>query len=197
MKTNFNAPVVVSRKHWAAYIIPALLLLTGLLIFSLRRNSGWLEFDFKLFLGTLLISIGLLRILAKRKVKWTLYEDALQIEYGLFPWNKSLFQLPIYNIYEALKSHGMFGYFLKYGNLEIRRTEGVTSSFSGTFLTNSDTMMQEINSRVNDLQAGKRSPAPATNISTAEELRKLAQLLAEGSITQSDYEMLKQKAIMK
>lgn len=202
-KLQFNPPdyifyksgnmknTIVAKKHWVSYVIPALVVLVGLSFTNGGASS--LFFAFLLMLG------GVIRIMQVNSVKWTFTGELLIVQKGILPWTRTYLEIPVFDIYESLMNFGMLGHFLKYGNITIRRTEGITSKISEAALVNANELSMKINTAVRQFKMGKNgivtpSPVPAGK-SVAEELKHLAELKASGNLTQEEYDVLKKRAI--
>lgn len=188
-----NETLVHSRKHLAAYVLP---------VFMLLIISRWVSFDFSSYSGFLFLFIGLptailciLKIISLRSVSWILTEEELIIKSGYLPWRKIHMVIPIEDIYEALCSHGMFGSLLGYGNISIRRTEGVTSHISYITMDNHKKITGAINSLVRPIKKarvyGPSNPVATYNGSLVDELTQIMALKDQGVITAEEFQALK------
>lgn len=179
-----------ARKHWLAYSIPVLLFITGCLLVT---TSGFWK-----ALGALLIIYNALRIIFLATVKWRLTSSELYINKGFLPWKRASIQIPIFNIYDASVSYGVLGYFLGYGHITIRGTEGVTTHTYERCLTGAKKLSEQINSLAWKHKENKHKSITdyqPTGRSIAEELQHLSELKNNGSLTQDEYDTLKNKLI--
>jgi hypothetical protein len=179
--------LATSKKHWATYIVPLFALILGLL---------FLIFKSYLF-GIVLATFGIIKILSNKSTSWTLTNEDLVIKSGFMPWRKTSFEIPKEDIYEAFYSKSMFGSIFGFGNLAIRRTEGTTSSFSCSGMTEAKEIMGSINSLVREI---KKNPKTNTinftnNISLADEIQKLVELKNQGILNEDEFNMQKQRLI--
>ena len=104
---------------------------------------------------------------------------------------------PKEDIYEAYYSKTMFGSFLGYATITVRRTEGSTSSFFATGMTNSGEITGSINALVRDLKKSPKQNFVNVNAhpSLADELQKLVELKNQGLLTEEEFNAQKQKLI--
>lgn len=186
-KTNFE---LTTKKHWSTFTVPAVLILIGFFMLA--------AFSFVKYVGIALIIFNAIKILSLKTVKWTLTSNELNITKGILPWAKTEVQIPIFDIYESLVSFGMFGHFFGYGNITIRRTEGITSQITETSLIGAKNFSAEINNLVQQYKKNKHN-VTANQLSTTrgvgEELRQLVDLKNNGELTQQEYDEMKQKII--
>lgn len=179
-----------ARKHWITYSLPALLFLTGCFLMT--------EAGFWKVLGLLLIIYNALRIFFLTTVKWRLTSSALYITKGILPWKRLQMQVPIFNIYDASVSYGVLGYFLGYGHITIRGTEGVTTYTFERCLTGAKKFSEQINLVAWKHKENKHhaiADYQPTGRGIVEELKHLSELKNNGSITQEEYDRLKLKLI--
>jgi hypothetical protein len=90
----------------------------------------------------------------------------------------------------------MFGHFLGYGNIKIRRTEGVTSVIYGSALLGAKGFSSQVNGLVQEYKKSKHNTVvnqAATNKSISDELKGLAELRSKGELTQQEFDILKQR----
>ena len=179
--------LAVSTKHWAIYILPGIATLLGLFLLIVKSYF---------FAGALLL-YGITKILSNRSTVWVLTNEDLVIRSGFLPWRKTYFEIPKEDIYEAYYSKTMFGSFLGYATITVRRTEGSTSSFFATGMTDPGEIIGSINALVRDLK--KRPQQNFVNVnahpSLADELQKLVELKNQGLLTEEEFNAQKQKLI--
>jgi hypothetical protein len=178
----------ISKKHWTAYVVPVAILCIGLFLITMG--------SYMLYIGLALIFIALRKVVILSRVRWVLSDNDLLICRGILPWQRTQMQIPIFNIYESYVSFGMFGHFLDYGSISIRRTEGVTSQISETSLAGAKRLSGRINSLVQEYVQQKSGGNHQLNKgSFARELQHLVELRDNGELTAAEYERLKQKLI--
>ncbi|MBS9768573.1 MAG: hypothetical protein KGV44_13685 [Flavobacteriaceae bacterium] len=197
-KINQNAVrseiICTSKKHWSSYIFPILFILIGLFIFILGY-FGITKNIYLIIIGLLLSIRYLNKILAYKSTMWILTKEDLTIKSGFLPWAKTHLEIPIEDIYDSYYQFGFFAKILGYGHLNIRRTEGSTSSFVTTQMTNCDLMTATINSEVLNLKKNANKMNYSTNISVADELIKLNDLLEKGVINKEEFDFQKNKIL--
>lgn len=179
--------LAISKKHWSTYIWPAFVVLLGL-TFLLSKNY---------IFGSIILIIGVTKILSNKSTSWTLTDEDLIIRSGFLPWRKIYFEIPKEDIYEAFYSYGFFANIFGFGNLTIRRTEGTTSSFSCSGMTNPKEIVGSINSLVREI---KKNPKANflninSNYSVADELQKLVELKNQGLLNEDEFNAQKRKLI--
>lgn len=184
---------LASKKHWINYVAPSALLFLGVLLFF---GSG--HFSILKILGVALLFSALSAIAGLRKVKWTLTDDVLHIQRGVLPWRQTDLSIPIYDIYEAYTTRGMFGHFLNFAHIHIRRTEGRTTQFNESRMERAGELSGLINERVRDYKKNKHvtvihTDTPERNI--VSELKTLSDLRRAGDISEQEYERLKNDLI--
>ena len=173
--------LAVSQKHWATYIIPVLFIVLGL-FFLIAKNY---------FLGSVLSVYGIAKILSNRSTSWMLTNEDLVIKSGFLPWRKIYFEIPKEDIYEAFYHKSLFGTVFGFGTLTVRRTDGTTSAFSTTGMTDPQEITGAINSLVREL---KKAPLNPTfnftgNISMADEIQKLVELKNQGILSDEEFDI--------
>lgn len=181
---------MIIKKNWSAYLIPGILILLGLTF--LKQNT------FFMIIGILLIVYNAIRVISLMKVKWTLSEGNVFIEGGFLPWAKTEFQVPVFDIYECIYNTNLFSHIVKSGNLNLRRTEGVTSQLTVTSMTNAKEFSAQVNSMVHTYKGKKNNvyvnnSTPST--SASEEIVKINDLKNKGLISESEYQIMKSKII--
>jgi hypothetical protein len=189
MQHQSDTPITI-KKHWINYILPGFLFSLGLLILLL-------DGIFFKIVGGLWTLYCILLVLTIASVKWTLTDKQLTISKGVLPWNKVFWQIPIFDIYEAIYNHNIIGYYLGYGQIIIRRTEGVTSSIEGFRLANANSFAKLTNQLAQEQKSLKHSFVASPFVSAPsgksliDELQHLADLRKSGDITQAEYDHMK------
>jgi len=190
---------LIGKKHRIVYI--ELLVATGALVALLlvlgTVRSGDLRPYSKWFLA--LAAIVLLRAAFKwlrlRSIAWVVTAEDVIVKGGWLPWTKSQFTVPVDSIFEAYYSIGFWAKVLNYGHCTIRRTEGTTSSFRETYLARPKELVGLINQKVRDFKKRQVRPGTAPPVNEVDELKSLAALKANGSITGAEFDAMKQRII--
>lgn len=186
MKTK-NAQLVI-QKHWVNYIVPVILMLIGL---SMMSTSSFIK-----YFGYALVAFNVVRVYSIYNVSWTLTQSEVYIRSGMFPWTKRSWHVPIFDIYESTVSYGMFGHFFGYSNIQIRRTEGMTSAIYGYALSGAKDFSGQINGLVHNFKRSKHTVVlnqAVGNKSISDELKDLAELKNRGELTQQEFDVIKQR----
>lgn len=183
MKGGYSI-IFQGRKHWSVYIIPSFMCLLGLAFLTIP-SDGWR------FLGGGLLLIGGGKILSAASVRWTLTEEFLYIKKGVLPWTKTELTVPVSYIYECFAQFGMLGHLLGFGNLVVRRTEGVTTQITETSIAHAKQLAGHINQLVFDRTQKPPLHSQPLQGSPSEELERLGQLRGKGELTSDEYEKLK------
>ena len=188
---------LIGKKHRIVYI--ELLLGTGTLVALLlalrtvrdiRPYSQWI---------LLLVAVVVLRAaftwLRLQSIAWVVTGEDVIVKGGWLPWTKSQFAVPVDSIFEAYYSIGFWAKVLNYGHCTIRRTEGTTSSFRETYLARPKELVGLINQKVRDFKKRQVRPGTAPPVNEVDELKSLAALKANGSITGAEFDAMKQRII--
>ena len=188
---------LIGKKHRIVYI--ELLLGTGTLVALLlalrtvrdiRPYSQWI---------LLLVAVVVLRAaftwLRLQSIAWVVTGEDVIVKGGWLPWTKSQFAVPVDSIFEAYYSIGFWAKVLNYGHCTIRRTEGTTSSFRETYLARPKELVGLINQKVRDFKKRQARPGAAPPVNEVDELKSLATLKANGSITGAEFDAMKQRII--
>lgn len=182
-----------SRKHGIVYVGPVL----GLLILPVLYQIFPLPW---MWVPLLLVAISLLtHILNLKSTSWELTEEELTIRSGFFSWQRFHYEIHLSMIYEAYYEHGLIPNLLGYGHLNLRRTDGSTSSFRTTCMTLPGEMTGSINRLVHlrneALAARSQGATPAGGGGLADELHKLSIVYEKGLLTREEFEQLKQRIL--
>lgn len=178
---------MISKKHWITFIIPAIVLLTGGLLAGFT-DSGWR------YLGWLIMLPGIYKVIFLLSVKWQLFPDHLLVTEGVFPWSRTRFKVPVHHVYEAISSSGIAGYFLKYGTITIRRTDGVTTALTASRMAGALRFCRQLNTLAQEyrLQADRPSDnTPDSCLNIGQELTRIVELKKKGELTQDEFERIK------
>ena len=187
----------IGKKHRIVYIrmllgtafwVGVLLLLAT--VKDIRPYSQWVL----LLVGLVLLSAAF-RWLELRSIAWVVTAEDVIVQGGWLPWKKYRFEIPINSVFEAYYSIGFLAKLLNYGHCTLRRTEGTTSSFSVTYLARARELTGLINQRVKQYRKRQEQPAVKRAGGDVDELKDLASLKANGSITGAEYETMKQRII--
>ncbi|MCE7042796.1 SHOCT domain-containing protein [Dyadobacter sp. CY312] len=187
IQTDFE---ITAKKHWLTFILPGIIVLMGILM--LGSSTVWKV------LGAVLILFNVIKLISLGSVRWTLSPAGLYVTRGILPWTKIQMQIPIFDIYESLVSFGMFGHFLGYGHISIRRTEGVTSVIGETSMTGAKEFSGQINQLVQDYKMRKNTlivNQAYASPSISQQLKHLADLKNSGELTQDEYDTMKSRLI--
>ncbi|PYO43909.1 MAG: hypothetical protein DMD29_01240 [Gemmatimonadetes bacterium] len=187
----------IGKKHSIVYIRMLLgtafwvgLLLLLATVKDIRPYSQWVL----LLVGLVLLSAAF-RWLELRSIAWVVTAEDVIVQGGWLPWKKYRFEIPINSVFEAYYSIGFMAKLLNYGHCTLRRTEGTTSSFSVTYLARARELTGLINQKVKQYRKRQEQPAVKRAGGDVDELKDLASLKANGSITGAEYETMKQRII--
>lgn len=195
---NHVAIICESNKHWSSYILPVFFLVLGILfiLFGLVTSK---TFRIILISGIIITSSSIMKILFYKSVKWILTKENLIIKFGVLPWKKTHFEVPIENIYEAYYQFGFWGKILDFGHLNIRRTEGSTTNFKATKMTNHKLLTQTINIEIKKLKKLANQEIykinTTTDFSVSDELFKLNELYEKSVLTKEEFNQQKSKLL--
>ena len=184
-----NAELTI-KKHWVNYEVPVTLTLIGI---GMASASSFIK-----YFGYALVMYNLLRIYSISTVKWRLTRSELNISRGMLPWTKNLWQVPIFDIYESTVSYGLFGHILGYGNINVRRTEGVTSVICGSTLAGAKAFSSTLNGLVRDFKTSKNTIVmnqSAGSKTVSDQLVDLADLKSKGELTQQEFDQMKKRLL--
>lgn len=210
---------IVARKHLIVYLrillgygIWFLVLLTAFVYVGTVRPGP----EYTTAIGIIMIVI--LAVLAisffffvwswmdTKRFTWTAGEEGVTRRCGWMPWQRSTFTYPYDTIFEAYYTDNIVGHYIGSHTITIRRTEGVTSNIVAASMQNAKEIVQKVNQRVKEAKALQHvSPVPMmvseapraeTGKSQAEQLRDLASLKADGTITDEEFNLMKRKIIM-
>ena len=188
---------LIAKKHSIVYI--RLLLSTGLvvgflLLLSIAKDmqpySRWI-----FLLAAVVLLRAVLRWLRLRSIAWAVRAEAVVVKGGWLPWKRYSFDIPIDTLLEAYYSIGFWAKLFNYGHCTIRRTEGTTSSFHERYLTRPQQLVGLINQKVKEFKKRSGRPGVTQPASAVDQLKDLATLKADGSITGAEYEVMKQRII--
>jgi len=130
-----------------------------------------------------------------RSIQWIISDEGVQIKRGLLPWRKTDYMHPYEVIFEAYYDFGFFAKLFRYGGLNLRRTEGVTTEIHETRMHNAARIIGLINENLKKLRKEVKGTVVSAAKSDAEELTHLANLKNSGDISAEEYEIMKRKII--
>lgn len=210
---------IVARKHWIVYL--RILLGYGiwfLILLAVFVYAGTVRPGLEYMSAIGIIMIVILAVLAisffffvwswmdTKRLTWTAGEEGVTRRCGWMPWQRSSFTYPYDTIFEAYYTDNIVGHYIGSHTITIRRTEGVTSNIVATSMQNAKEIVQRVNQRVKEAKALQHvSPAPVMisegsngngSKSQAEQLRELASLKADGTITAEEFDLMKRKIVL-
>lgn len=204
---------IVARKHWIAYVgillgygIWFLILLGALLLIgTYQRDQPILAYVGLFVLVVLAASIFFFvwSWLDTKHFTWTAEEEKLVLRSGTMPWQKSEFGISYDTIFESYIQFGLVSKIFGYCECVIRRTEGVTTQTTASHMTNGEEVSRKINRKIKEVKALRyagpqmisEAPRVESAKSQAEQLRELATLKADGTITAEEFDLMKRKII--
>ena len=190
--------ICVSNKHWSAYILPVFLLLIVGLFLLMGLFLHITKINGETISGIVFSLLSLKKIMENKSTKWILTKEGLIMKSGFLPWTKSNFEVPIENIYEAYYRFGFWAKILGFGHLTIRRTEGTTSQFIATKMTNFKQITAKINSEVRNLKKLAKQVqkiSDGSSLSISDELLKLNELLEKSIISEDEFKAQKNRLL--
>lgn len=186
------------KKHWSVYLVPGLIILVALFFVyvSFGITTKWLSIGLLIF-GSIVAISKILNVLYLASVTWTFNGGELQVTQGVLPWNKSRIQIPIFDIYDSSVSSGFLGHYLNFGHISIRRTEGMTSQLSESYLGKAVNFSGIVNQYVQEYKKGQNlvNTNPGQTSDVGLELQRLVDLKNTGVLTEEEFERLKKKLI--
>jgi hypothetical protein len=195
MKTEIQTGFVI-RKHWVVYIKPVFFILLGTTLLDITFSTDSILFFIVLKIAAVfLLLVNIYKMAQIWSVKWTFNSSGIYITQGAFPWNRKAIEIPIVYINEALVSFGLFGEFLNFGHITIRRTQGISSEIKETYLADGKSFSQmldqyDINSK-NKQNSEIFFTTPGKDID--EKLKHLYLLKNNGEITLDEFQEMKKQ----
>ncbi len=195
---------IKSRKHWYSFTGNSLLVLfigiPMLIFYFTTKESTEIHPYFRngiLILGIWILYKTIKGMILNSRLEWLFENDTLMLKSGLLPWKRTLFAIDISQIYDAYYEKSFLGTMLGYGNLHIRRTDGVTSKTSEFTINNHKKMISQINNSLNiyKKKSQSRPEQIMSKASLSDELRKLADLNKDGVISDQEFQILKNRMI--
>ncbi len=191
--------MVVSKKHkindliWNFGIVYSFVSFLG---FFLSKHS--ISFGF----GIPIAIYCLYRIKKNNSVQWILEDEVLTYKSGLFSWNKTNFQIDIDTIYEAYYKFGFFSNLFGYADLFIKRTDGISTTYTEKRMTNAADLISKVNNLISENRKKTKLPNQSnTQINnfysqnSTDELYRLSELLNKGLINQNEFDEQKTKIL--
>ncbi|MCB9201977.1 MAG: SHOCT domain-containing protein [Flavobacteriales bacterium] len=182
-----NTVLVISKKHWVTYVIPVILLIIGALSILSKNFIG----------GIIFLTLGIITVLANKSVSMVLTNEDLVFKSGFLPWNKTYYEIPLEDIYESYFEKGIFATIFGFASITIRRTEGTTSSFSSSGMTEAKELTGSINSLIRKIKKNTKQSFVNVNanISIADEIHKLVELKEKGILSAEEFDLHKQRLL--
>lgn len=192
---------IESKKHWYSYTMNVLLIVLlaiPCLIFYFKSKeipeiNAYFRYGVLIF-GLWLLYRTLRGIILNTRIRWIFENNTLTVKSGLLPWRRTDLHIPVSQIYEAYYAKSFMGSILNFGDLHIRRTDGVTSKLFQFTMTNPKKITSTINKVVQSQKQDDTSQRSSKE-SISDELRKLADLNKDGVISDEEFEKLKKKLI--
>lgn len=195
---------ITAKKHWFSYISYIILLflfvLPSIIFFIKTEDSQQINMYLRygvLFFGIWIFYKALRNIILTSRVQWVFEDGALTIKSGFLWWKRTAFTMWSSQIYEAYYTKSFMGTILGFGGVHIRRTDGLTTEFSQLTMTNHKKIIAHINTAIIDVKNNSIAKEQKTEhqISVTDELKKLADLKEDGTISEAEFEKLKKKLI--
>lgn len=186
------------KKHWTVYIIPGIIILVALFFvyLSFGVTTKWISISLLVFASIVALS-KILTVLNLASVRWSFNGGELRVTKGFLPWNKTHIQIPIFDIYDSSVSSGFMGHYLNFAHISIRRTEGMTSQLSESYLAKAAGFSSVLNKFVQDYKKDQsfvnKNPAQTSDVGL--ELQRLVDLKNTGVLNEEEFERLKRKLI--
>lgn len=211
---------VVARKHWFAYLKLLLgygiwfLILLVVFVYAGTVRPGQ---EYMTAIGTVMVAIlavmaisaffFLLSWMNTKRFTWTAEDARLVLRSGWLPWRRSEFGIAYDTIFESYFQFGPLDKLFGSRDITIRRTEGVTSNTVATNMKNGEEISSAINRKIKEAKAQRyavpqmlsqmisEAPRVDTAKTLAEQLKDLAALKADGTITADEFDLMKRKII--
>lgn len=164
-------PVMTAKKHWIVYVLPAALVIAGLVLVLGEQPL------FKAAGASLSLS-GLFLVLKRGTEKWHLTEQHLIIEEGIMPWAKNYHEVSVYDIYKTqTDANPRLKKLFNVGTVKARRRADNCLGFKHSFVANPEEFSNKLQTIVQKL--------PSNNLNTLYELKE------KGVISESQYNVMK------
>jgi hypothetical protein len=168
-KKDYGTPIATAKKHWVVYILPLLLIASGIALL------GSNEISIKVTGGILILG-SLLRAIQIAGEKWHLTKDHLFIERGMGP-KKTYQKVPVTDLYRSSTSTNKIGRALNFGSVTAKRRSDHCSGLRHSIISNPKQFHLHINALVQN--------------SPAKDLNKFYELKEHGIITDNEYNIIK------
>ena len=193
---------VVSKRHWFSYTMNVFMLIFVCApAFSMYyKHKQELVLPFWKYSVPILIGVvfyqNLRSIILNSRIKWVFENEVLTIKSGLLPWRRTNFGFTKDKIYDIFYNKSFLGSILNYGHLTVRRTDGTTSRFSVSKMTNPKKMVQVVSASLEkNLTNSEIQGNRPTKASVVDDLQKLADLQNSGKISDDEFKKLKTRIL--
>lgn len=215
---------IVARKHWFAYLkillgygIWFLILVVALaaaIAGASRSNPSYESESTHALVAIVVLVVMAISVILflwswmdTKRFTWTAEEERLVLRSGWMPWQRSEFGIAYDTIFESYFEANILDHFIGSSDITIRRTEGVTSKNVATNMKNGEEVSGMINRKIKETKALRyaapqllsqmisEAPHVGQGKSLAEQLKELAVLKADGTITAEEFELMKRKII--
>lgn len=189
---------VAIKKHWVVYIKPVIIFILALffIYISFGIKTRWFSIVVLIF-GVIIAVKKILKLVYLSSVTWIFNGNELWVVRGIFPWNKTQIQIPIFDLYDSIVYSNFLGHYLNFGHIRIRRTEGVTSQIQETYLAKAVNFSETLNLYIQEYKKS-RNLIDVNQIQKSDlgiELQRLVDLRDTGAITGEEFEKLKKRLI--
>lgn len=173
-------PVIISRKHWITFILPAALLLTGCLLVVFTSHA--LRYS-----GILCLLSGLYKLYGNLTVKWQLLPNELQISSSTFLWKIKKTNIPLCAVCNISATSGVF---LRYATLTLQQVSTERPVITASGMTNSSTFCKQVNeaSLLHKNQAACRQHI-------GKELTRILELKKQGLLSPDEFEKMRARIL--
>lgn len=212
---------IVARKHWFAYLKILLgygiwfLILLAFLV-GVTSNVNVRQPDSGVYAIVAVVILAVMAISAffflwswmdTKRFTWTAEEERLVLRSGWMPWRRSEFGIAYDTIFESYFQFGMIDKLIGSRDITIRRTEGVTSNTVATNMKSGEEISGAINRKIKETKALRygapqmvsqmisEAPRVEAGKTQAEQLREIAALKVDGTITAEEFDLMKRKII--
>ena len=185
---------LVIKKHWVVYVKQVAIFILALLFIymSFGIKAKWFSIVVLIF-GVIIAIKKILKLVYLSSVTWIFNGNELWVVRGVFPWNKTRIQIPIFDLYDSAVYNNFLGHYLNFGHIRIRRTEGLTSQIQENYLAKAVNFSQTLNLYIQEYK--KRNTNQSQKSDLGMELQRLVDLKDTGAITGEEFEKLKKRLI--
>lgn len=164
-------PLITAKKHWIVYVLPAVLVMAGLVLAIGEQPL------FKAA-GASLSLFGLFLILKRATEKWHLTDQHLIMEEGIMPWTKKYHEVSVHDIYKTqTDSTPRLKKLFNVGSVKARRRADNCLGFKHSFVANPEEFSNKLQTIVQKL--------PSNDLNTLYELKE------KGAISETQYNVMK------